>query len=99
MKNAAEPAFIDELLGQRDRRHAAVVVPDHVRHSGLLDGLDHLQPFGAVHRERLFAQDHFAGFGGGDGDFRVHVVGAGDIDQVDVVRDRCSFRQSVSTDS
>ena len=34
------------LLGQRDGRHAAIVVPDHVRHLGLLDGLDHLQAFG-----------------------------------------------------
>ena len=34
-----EPAFVDQLLGQRDGRNAAVVVPDHVRHAGLLDRL------------------------------------------------------------
>ena len=30
------------LLGERHGRDAAVVVPDHVRHAGLLDRLDHL---------------------------------------------------------
>ena len=43
VEDLAEPALVDQLLGQRDGRHAAVVVPDHVRHAGLLDGLDHLQ--------------------------------------------------------
>ena len=42
VEDLAELAFVDELLGQRDRRHAAIVVPDHVRHFGLLDRLDHL---------------------------------------------------------
>ena len=30
MEDAAEPAVVDELLGQRDGRHAAIVVPHHV---------------------------------------------------------------------
>ena len=36
-------------------------------------------------RERLFAQDHLAGLGGGDGDLGVDVVRRGDVDEVDVV--------------
>ena len=40
---------------------------------------------GAVHRERLFAQDHFAGFGGGDADFGVDIVRRSDVDHVDVI--------------
>ena len=42
VEDLAELALVDELLGERDGRDAAVVVPDHVRHAGLLDGLDHL---------------------------------------------------------
>ena len=41
VEDPAQPAFVDQLLGQRDRRHAAVVVPDHVRHAGPLHRLDH----------------------------------------------------------
>ena len=39
VEDAAELAFVDELLGERDGRDAAVVVPDDVRHAGLLDRL------------------------------------------------------------
>ena len=39
VEDLPEPAFVDELLGQRDGGDAAVVVPDDVRHAGLLDGL------------------------------------------------------------
>ena len=38
VEDAAELAFVDELLGQRDGGDAAVVVPDHVRDAGVLDG-------------------------------------------------------------
>ncbi len=44
-----------ELLGQRDRRHAAIVEPDHVRHARLLDRGDHLLALGRVHGQRLLA--------------------------------------------
>ena len=47
VEDAPEPALVDELLGQRDGRDAAVVVPDHVGHAGLLDRLHHLQALGA----------------------------------------------------
>src|SRR5712692_9225645 len=85
MEDASEAAFVDELFGQGNGRDAAIVVPDHVRHLRALDGLDHFLAFGAVHRERLFAQDHFAGLGGGEGDWGVSVVWTGDVDEVDVV--------------
>ena len=42
MENSAEPAFVDELLGQRDGGNAAVIIPNHVRHLRLLDGGHHL---------------------------------------------------------
>ena len=57
VENAAELPFLDELLGERDRGDAAVVVPHHVRHAGLLDRRDHLAALRGVHRQRLFAQN------------------------------------------
>ena len=78
------PSSID-LLGQRDGRHAAVVERDHVGHAGLLDGGDHLLGLGHVHGQRLLADDHLAGLGGGQHDLVVHVVGRADVDQVDVL--------------
>ena len=39
VEDLAQPPFVDQLLGQRHRRHAPVVVPDHVRHAGFLDRL------------------------------------------------------------
>ena len=42
VEDAAELALVDELLGERHGGDAAVVVPDHVGHAGLLDGGDHL---------------------------------------------------------
>ncbi len=85
VEDLAQPALVDQLLGQGDGGHAAIVVPDHVRHAGLLDGLHHLEPFGAVHGQRLFAQDHLAGRRRGQGDFGVGVVRRADVDHVDVL--------------
>ena len=85
VEDLAEPALVDELLGQRDGRHAAVVVPDHVRHAGLLDRRRPSSPprprsaSGFSHRTILPA------CGRGDGDLGVRVVGRGDVDQVDVL--------------
>ena len=41
MEDPAQPALVDELLGQRHGRDAAVVVPDHIRHAGGFDRLHH----------------------------------------------------------
>ena len=86
MEDAPEPALVDQLLGQRDGGDAAVVVRDQVGHAGLLDGLDHLQALRPVPRQRLLAQDHLAGLGGGDGDFpRACCSGRVDVDEVNVL--------------
>ena len=42
-------------------------------------------PLGLGAGQRLFAQHHLAGLGGGDGDFRMQVVRHADIDGVDVL--------------
>ena len=85
MERPADAALVDQLLGQGDRRHAAIVEPDHVRHARLLDGGGHLFALGHVHRQRLFAEDHLAGLGGGQHDLAVRVVRRADVDHVDVV--------------
>ena len=85
VEDAAEAAFVDQMLEQHHGRHAAVVVPDHVGDFGGFHRLRHRGGFRRIAPERLFAQHHFAGLRGGDGDFRVRVVGAGDVDQVDVL--------------
>src|SRR5436309_580536 len=82
MEDSAQAAFIDQLLGESDGRDAAIIVPDHVWHTSLFHGLDHLQSLGSVHGQRLLAKDHLAGFGRRNRDFLVHVIGASDIDQI-----------------
>jgi len=85
VEDLAELAFVDQPLRQRHRRHPPVVVPDHVGHAGLLDGLDHLEPLGAVHRQRLLAEDHLLIRRGRQCDLGVRVVRRADIDDVDVL--------------
>ena len=85
MEGPADAAFVHELAGQRDRRHAPVVEPDHVVDARLLDGPGHFLGFLDVHRQRLFANDHLAVLRRGDGDRAVHVIGRADVDQVDVL--------------
>ena len=94
VKHAAEPPLVHERLDQRDGRHAAVVVPDHVRHAGRLDGVDHALRFVAVASERLLAQHHLACARGGDRNLGMRVVRAGDVDEVDVgpLDERCASR-------
>ena len=83
--NATELAGVDELLGEHDGGAAAVVIPDHIGHAGLRDGLEHFFGLGSVEREGLFAEDHLAGLGGGDDLLGVEIVRRGDVDDVDVV--------------
>jgi len=85
VEHAAELAGIDELLGEHDGGAAAVVIPDHVGHLRLVDGREHFLGFLGVQAEGFLAEDHLAGLGGGDGLLGVHVVGRGDVDDVDVV--------------
>src|SRR5882724_6049654 len=84
MEDSAKAPFIDQLLGESNGRDTAIVVPDHVWHAGPFHGFHHLQSLGPVHGERLFAQDHLARFRCGNRDLLVHVIGARDIDQIDV---------------
>ena len=84
MKDPAEPPLVNEVLGQGDRRHATVIVPDHVGHTRLFHRGHHAGGFLGAAAERLLAHHHFAGFGGSDGDLGVGVVGRRDVDKVDV---------------
>jgi hypothetical protein len=52
---------------------------------GRLNRGDHALGLRGVPAERLFAHHHFARFRGGDRDLRMRVVGAGDVDEVDVL--------------
>ena len=85
MEDASELALVDELLDHRDGRDAAVVVPDRVRHTGLLDRGGHRLRFLRVPPERLLAHHHLAGLRRRDRDVVVRVVRARDIDDVDVL--------------
>ena len=85
MEDPAELATVDDVLRERHRRDAAVVVPDGVRHARLLDGGAHLLTLGHVHRQRLLAEDRLAVLGRLDGDLGVQVVGGADVDGVDVI--------------
>jgi hypothetical protein len=81
---AADPALVDQLFGERDRRHAPVVVADEVGHARALDRRDHRLAVDSIHREWLLADDHFSGCGGRLRDFGVQVVGHADVDELDV---------------
>ena len=85
VEDPTELALIDELLGERDGGHAAVVIPNHVGDPGGFDRGDHGVAFTGIHRERLFAHHDFAGLGSGHGDLTVHIVRGGDVDEVDVI--------------
>ncbi len=86
VKDAAQASLVDQLLGERHGGNAAVVVPHHVAHTRGFHRFHHGFRLGGVAAERLFAHHHLAGAGRGDGDFGMRVVGAGDIDQVDIRR-------------
>ena len=85
MKNLAELAAIDNLLGQGDGRDAPVVVPDRIRHTGFLDGIDHRRTLLGGAGQRLFAQHHLTRLGGSDGDLSVLIVGCANVDGVNVI--------------
>ena len=91
MENPAQPALVDHVLGQCHRRNAAVIVPDHVGDARRLHRLGHFARFALVASKRFLAHHHLAGFGGGNGDFGMGIVGGRDVDQVDIAaRDQLS---------
>ena len=61
-----------------------VIVPDHVRHAGLLDRRHHGLALGHVHGQGLLAQDGLAVGSRRQGDLLVQIVGHADVDGVDV---------------
>jgi hypothetical protein len=85
MEDPSEPAVVQELLDERDGRDPPVVVPDRVRDPRRFDGVDHRLRLGRGPAERLLAHHHLAGPGSGDGYLVMRVVGAGDVDDVDVL--------------
>ncbi len=95
----ADPALLDQLLGQRDRRDAAVGEADHRPHAvrgRTVGGGGHRLRLGDRVGERLLAEHVLAGLERGDGDLRVGVAGRADVDQVDVVAGDQTGVQSVS---
>ena len=85
MEDLAEFAALDDLLGEGDSGHAAVVVPHGIGDAGFLHGLDHRHTFLGSAGQWFFTQHHLAGFGGGDSYLGVLIVRRADIDGVDVV--------------
>src|ERR1700722_7286752 len=84
MEDTTEASLVQQLLQKNDGGHTAVVVPNHVGDVSGLDRSDHSLCFRGGAPQGLFAQHHLARLGGSDGDFRVGVVGACNVDQVDV---------------
>jgi hypothetical protein len=84
VEDLAQATFVDQLLGQRHCRDAAIVERDQIRHLGGFDRQHHLLGLRRVQGQRLFAQDRLAGLGRRDRDLGVHVVRHADVDQIDV---------------
>ena len=86
VEDAPELALVDELLDHRDGRHAAVVVPDRVRHARRLDRGDHRSAASAALRPSGFSHiTILPAFAAAIAIVVVRVVGAGDVDEVDVL--------------
>ena len=84
IQDFADAALLDELAGEGHGGGAAVIEGHHGDDAGPLDGVQHGLGLVARAGERLFAEDVLSGFGGGDGDGGVAVVGRADVDDVDV---------------
>ena len=85
VEDPPQSTFVDQLLGHRDRRNAAIVVPDGVEDTGLFDRIDHRLTLCGVQCQRFLAKNHLARFRGGDRDLGVEVVGCADVDRVNVI--------------
>ena len=73
------PSFpaVDDLLRERDGRDAAVIVPNHVMDIRLFHGAGtSASPSSVFIASGFLAEDHLAGFGGGEGDFLVQSCSA-----------------------
>ena len=85
VENFAEFAGINDLLRQRHSRHAAIIIPNRIRHLRRLDHLHHLLALRAVERERLFAKHHLARARRRHRDFSVAVVRRADVNRINVL--------------
>lgn len=83
--DATEISTVDDLLGERDGREEAIVIPDKVGETRGLDGLHHFESLFAIKGEGFFAEDHLAVFNGGHGNIEMGVVWGADIDGIDIV--------------
>ena len=68
MIDFANPAFLDEALGELHGGDAAIVEVDHTHHAVFLDGFGHGTGFGQGVGEGFFTKDMLAFVGGGNGD-------------------------------
>ena len=86
MINFAKCSLVDHFFRLGDGGNPTVVVADHVNDFGLFCGGKHFLALRDIQGERFFAENMFPGFGGGDGDFRVRIVGRVDVHDIDVRR-------------
>ena len=80
VEGLADATLVHDLLRKRDGRYPAVVEPDHVRYTSLVNRLNHRVRLRDAHSQRLLAADHLSRFGRCHGDVLVHVVGGADVD-------------------
>ena len=84
--NRAKLAGLDQLVGQRHRRAAAIVKPDERLHLGRLGGLRHFAGVGQRSGDGLLARARLASGDRRAGHRGVHVVGRDHVDQPDLRR-------------
>ena len=85
VEDASQAAFVDQLLGHHHRRHAPVVVPDHVRDAGLSTASTISSRFLGVAASGFSHSTILPALRRRDGDLCVRVIRARDIDQVDIL--------------
>ena len=86
MENSSEAALVNDLLGESHGRHTAVVIPDGVGHTRRFHRAHHGFGFPRVAAQWLLAHHHLPRLCRGNGDLGMSIVGAGDIDNIDVRR-------------
>ena len=84
MEGPPNAPLADDLLGQRNGRHAAVVERDHVGHARPLYRGGHFLGLAGIHGQRLFADDHLSRFGRGNHHVMVQDVRHAHVHQVDI---------------
>src|SRR5947209_647152 len=83
VENAAQLAFIDDLLCERNRGRPAIVVPDHIGDTCALYSLYDVLRFVNRSSQWFFAEHDFARLGSRNRNTVVRVVWTCDVDNVD----------------